>query len=1239
MLEVHHFPGPLLVDLANDFVGAVREDRLVNGKSLELLPIILTALATKKEGLTCGKGDLNGEECKRQLIDTLCSVRWAQRYVIQLTSVFKDVRLTPEEMKLVVAKVLTMFSRLNLQEIPPLVYQLLVLSSKGSRRSVLDGIIAFFRELDKQHSAEQSSDELSELVTAPADELHHVEGTIILHIVFAIKLDCELGRELLKHLKAGQQGDPSKCLCPFSIALLLSLTRIQRFEEQVFDFLKTSVVKSFKDLQLLQGSKFLQTLVPQRTCVSTMILEVVKNSVHSWDHVTQGLIEFGFILMDSYGPKKILDGKAVEIGSSLSKMTNQHACKLGADILLETFKIHEMIRQEILEQVLNRVVTRTSSPISHFLDLFSDIIMYAPLILQSCSKVTETFDYLSFLPLQTVQGLLKAVQPLLKISMSMRDSLILVLRKALFASQLDARKSAVAGFLLLLKNFKVLGSLPSSQCTQSIGVTQVHVDVHSRYSAVANETFCLEIIDSLKRCLGQQADVRLMLYEGFYDVLRRNSQLASSIMQTLFSQLKQFYEPEPDLLPPLKLGACVLTQGSQTFLQEPLGHLLSCIQHCLAWYKSRVVPLQQGDEGEEEQEEEELYHELDDMLESITIRMIKSELEDFELDKSADFSQNNNVGIKNNICASLVMGVCEVLMEYNFSISNFSKSKSEEILSLFMCYKKFSDILSEKAGKGKAKMASKASDSLLSMKFVSDLLTALFRDSIQSHEESLSVLRSSSEFMHYALNVALQKVQQLTRTGCVSGPDGQNPDRIFQHLCDITRVLFWRYTSIPTSVEESAKKEKGKSISLLCLEALQKTFSAVLQFYQPKVQQFLQALDVMSTEEEEAGVTVTQRASFQIRQFQRSLLNLLSSQEEDFNSKEALLLVTVLSTLSKLLEPTSPQFVQMLSWTSKICKEHSQEDASFCKSLMSLFFSLHVLYKSPVTLLRDLSQDIHGQLGDIDQDVEIEKTDHFAIVNLRTAAPTVCLLVLSQAEKVLEEVDWLITKIKGSVNQETLSDEMTPEDASSQAVPPTVHIEKAITMQLGTLVTFFHELVQTALPSGSCVDTLLKDLSKIYSTLTAFVKYYLQVCQSSRRIPNTVEKLVKLSGSHLTPVCYSFISYVQNKSSNNPKCPEKEKAAVSKSMAKVLRETKPIPNLVFAIEQYEKFLIQLSKKSKVNLMQHMKLSTSRDFKIKGNVLDMVLREEGEDENEEGTASAHTQQDREPAKKRRKKCLS
>ena len=50
-------------------------------------------------------------------------------------------------------------------------------------------------------------------------------------------------------------------------------------------------------------------------------------------------------------------------------------------------------------------------------------------------------------------------------------------------------------------------------------------------------------------------------------------------------------------------------------------------------------------------------------------------------------------------------------------------------------------------------------------------------------------------------------------------------------------------------------------------------------------------------------------------------------------------------------------------------------------------------------------------------------------------------------------------------------------------------MEKTTIIQLGTLLTFFHELVQTALPSGSCVDTLLKDLCKMYTTLTALVKY------------------------------------------------------------------------------------------------------------------------------------------------------
>ncbi|XP_051896253.1 Fanconi anemia group I protein isoform X2 [Pristis pectinata] len=1253
MLEAHQLPGATLAELASLYVDAIKGGSIINGKSLDLFPTILTVLASQ-ESLSYGGGQLCGEEYKKQLINTLCSSRWDPKCVIHLTSMFRDVPVSTEELQFVMIKVLKMFSKLDLQELPPLVYQLLLLSAKGCKKTLLEGIVTFFHQQDQLQKEEQMGTESTELeaATVPKDQLRHIEGTIILHIVFAIKLDHDLGRELLKYLKAGQQGDTSRVLCSFNIALLLSVARIHRFEDQVFDFLKTATIKSFKDRLFQQNSKFLQDLIPGQCSVSEMILETVSNSVFGWDHVTQSLVQLGFIFMDSFGPKGGPFGKVMEINPVAAKTPAQQASRLGAKILLETFKVHEPIRSEILEQVLNRVVTKTTSPISQYIDLLSDIVTSAPLILlDSSSKVIEAFDHLSYLPLSTVQGLLKAVQPLLKISMSMKDSLILVLRKAMFSSQLDSRKSAVAGFLLLLKNFKLLGSLAFSQCTQTLTASQVQVDVHTCYNASANEALCLEILGSLRRCLSQQADVRLMLYEGLFDVLRRNSQLANTILRTLLSQLNRYYELEEDLLPPLKLESCITTQGGQIYLQEPLGHLLSCIQNCLAWYKQSLLQCQRvngDDDDEEEDNEDSFQHDLEAQLDSITRRMIKSELEDFELDKSADFSLTSNVGIKNNIYAVLVMGVFEVLMEYNFITSNYSANRFEDVISLFNCYYKLSELLKEKSGKGKSLSSSKTTRSLLTFGFVSRLLTALFRDNAQSHKESLSILRSNNEFMRYAASMALQKVQQLEETGQADGPDGQNTERTFKYLCDITRVLLWRYTSIPSAVEESGKKEKGRTISLLCLEGLLRIFNTVQHRYQNKIQQFFSAVDVMSDgEEEQEDINITEKAAFHIRQFQRSLVTQLSGDEEDFNSKEAQLLVSILSTLSRLLEPTSEQFAQMLMWTIKICKENNIEDVQFCKGLMSMMFSLHVLRKSPVSLLQELSRDVHSRLGDIDQDIEIDEQSHFAMVNSKTAAPTVVQLILSQVEKVLEEVDWLITKLKAQ-----LSSEKAPTDENSQGSTVREPVEKAIILQLGTLLTAFHELIQTSIPSGGCVDILLKELGKMYNILTSLVKYYIQGYTTNvAHLPARFEKLVKLSGSHLTPQCYAFITYVQNiqnetmsfgGGAEKKKDKKKEMAAVSAATARVLRETKPIPNLIFAIEQYEKFLIHLTKKSKVNLMQYMKLSTSRDFRINAATLDAALQEQEEgdilhDENENDDQSNTTvDENREPKKKRRKR---
>ena len=43
---------------------------------------------------------------------------------------------------------------------------------------------------------------------------------------------------------------------------------------------------------------------------------------------------------------------------------------------------------------------------------------------------------------------------------------------------------------------------------------QVVVDVHIRHTESQNEALCLEILSVMRRCLTQQADIRLLLYEA-----------------------------------------------------------------------------------------------------------------------------------------------------------------------------------------------------------------------------------------------------------------------------------------------------------------------------------------------------------------------------------------------------------------------------------------------------------------------------------------------------------------------------------------------------------------------------------------------------------------------------------------------------------------------------------------------------------------------------------------------------
>ncbi|WAR22215.1 FANCI-like protein [Mya arenaria] len=1119
MLEADSLPGQTLAELAGIYIDCIKSDTPPTSKCLELLPKILSALGSQDRVVYAGN-QMKGTEYKGHVLNSICSCRWSAGSVVHLAAMFKDVPLTSDELRFVLEKVLRMLPELDMGDIPALTYQLLLLSTKGHKKLVLEGVIKFFSDQDSKHrhtdEQQEFSEDLLDETGASLETLRLTEGTAILHISLTVKEHQDLGREFIKCLK-------------------------------IFDFLKSTVLKSYRDVERHGQSSWLQDIVPDTSAVDDYIMQTVQNSTYGWDHVIQGLVELGFLLMDAFGPKAPFG--RIDLQPSMPSGPTHQACKLGTKILLKTFKSHEMVRSEILDQIFNRIITKATTPVSHFLE-----------------------------------GLLRAIQPLLKHSMALKDALMVTLRKAMFSRQLESRKIGASGFLMVLKHFRVLGGVRSSQASQSsLSTSQIEVDIHSVVSPSSHEGLCLEILGNLRRCLSQQADVRLLLYQGLIEVLDRNSQLGEAILSMLQAQLKSYYERNTDISPPLRLDTCIIGQGEQ-------AHLICCIQQCLV--KCREQSGQGESEGGGDEDDGDGASELEGVMSNLTDRMITAEMEDFELDKSADYSLANCVGVRNNIFAILILGTYEALMEYAFLAGKLSETRVRHILQLYENYRKLSEVVREKAGGAggkKTKSVAKAPQSLLSLKMVTQILHVTIGDSEKDSDLRESLVMTS-DFLKYILGVALQKLVHLQDNGYCEGIEG--------------RLLLGYY--IRSQGDDRNPGVRERQIVTLTLEGLGSAIAIATQQYSSQLDKFLDSLDLEGSDRQQFE-SLDDKIYFNIKYLQRQLATVLGGDEDQRCWRQVGLLLGVIQHLCMALSPRYMQCEHIVAWLEKHAREQAIDDLSLVKSLLTMLLTLGRRWRGNVVALRDLAQDIHSQIGDIDPDIEMDGCTNFAVVSVRSAAPTVLQLVVQQSDQELDDIDWVISRTRAE-HQVAVTGQTGGE--SPQLTQREGH-EKSICTRLGMLVNTLHELVQTSLPVGTCTEHLLKLLVRIYTTLTSLVKYNLWMYTSgSGHMSGRFEKLVKLSGSNLTQHCYAIITYIQATESEKVQHAAPDKGKKKKDGKKAAPPA----------GKYERFLIQLSKKAKVNLMEHMKHSTSRDFRINPSVLARVAEEQQESSGDESDGS-------------------
>ncbi|CAH8493164.1 unnamed protein product [Schistosoma mattheei] len=276
-------------------------------------------------------------------------------------------------------------------------------------------------------------------------------------------------------------------------------------------------------------------------------------------------------------------------------------------------------------------------------------------------------------------------------------------------------------------------------------------------------------------------------------------------------------------------------------------------------------------------------------------------------------------------------------------------------------------------------------------------------------------------------------------------------------------------------------------------------------------------------------------------------------------------------------------------------------------------------------LILALSSDLTTVLGNVAgvKDISLVPDDKELTVTYplvtRSSALSILPLIYSSIKHSIHEYEWFLTNISiDYAGRLDMNDGKGSKDIENKLDGN--EKEESFCLRLIGLGEILAQLLQTALPAPSAhVDTLLEIGASVFNLLSRLTKYYLRIVRLRYgRFPVIFERLVRVYGREVAPRAYVLFSYIQNsesekikgfqenknlkkKSNEKDDCePKKSKSTGGISQAlisRTIKDSRLIPQLIYAIEQYERFLMQLSKKSKINLMRNVKLSTARDFRI------------------------------------------
>ncbi|KAJ2731324.1 hypothetical protein IW152_004629 [Coemansia sp. BCRC 34962] len=1156
----------------------------------------------------------SGLALKSYWVESACSYRWDAKSSVSVCALLREIVLGERLIEVVANRMLRQLKVAEVNELPAMAYQLLLFARNGFKREIIGGILEFFDGLES-----------SEVESQRWRELGDIEGTVMLHIMYSIKQDFELGDALIAHVKE-QEVVASEVPTTFSFACLLALARIHRFEETVIGLLRTNIVKSINDAMALSATAWIQPLLPPIPLLAQqqLLSAVVERLSHGWDQVTQSLVQLCLSVMD-------LSGSAMRRGA-YSALACAEARRISAEALKSAFGKHEFVRAEVIDQILSRVMFQSESHM-HFLGLLGELVEEdSEAVRVFMPKFVDVFDSISVVTPVALEKMLAALLPIILDDAPFRASLILVLRKILFAHSFDDRRTALSGLFVLV------GGLASAlgEC-QSAGGAR-----HLQRRADVLASALLEVLGLLRRCLTQQPEVRAASYERLGLLLdrpsvRSNSLLLSALHDIFRVEFAKYYRAPTQGCSPIDIPLCLHPVTSKVVM--PVAGFLHCYEKLAV--ASHTLGLASGSSGGPMVAAREWG--------DLCVRFAKAQMEDFELDPTGDYSLDSQFGQRNFSTALLVVGCLDACIGYALghiiqaaTVGTGESDNPIVVVELFNKFARFGDMLSTRCiDERKKRIIPLVSDlSLLSLDSVAAALRLVLPDPARVDNEghplnidsgwfSSRVARAAlwsanAPLVKHLLEVALARVQRRAVAGSNSTALMPAPSK--SALLEIAYIVYSGVLAYfgaeerPLPVYLKNRPARGRGVVLISAEILLACLNQLAAAGESvdclAVAVFRPAPERFTGQEPEAACALECAAKLLagLHSVVAALLRLKPVAVKDASTVLSSLHI-VTARLAELAfgsaEKDQPLVYSCLRetalWTVGLVQSELPNDLGLMKSVVAQLTSSQAFLPTessgddvelePVDQLTarmckaskfHTRQPDEDDEDDEDDDVDEQELERFTLRSI----PALASIILAWLKTELHRVDWAIAQLRRSVGVELGS--------GSDELDRSIGVERRICLRLSALSYVLGRMLAGSLPKAM-YDQVIRSFVDLHRTWALLTRAKL----ACARLPITESYIDALSliCSELNTHAYTLITekYSNMIGSVPPAAMDskkKKEAAMPRPKSKVMRDSSLVSSLVYQMELSEKYVIQLSTKFKTPLAHYLKRSTVRDFRIK-----------------------------------------